>query len=199
MNAFHTSVRDGDIIGVMLLLHDEIYDVNVPDQNGMTPLHYACFYIRIGMIRTLVRAGANVNARDNDGRTPLLVACYFMNFDCIDFLIKNGADLNICDNNGCSPLHHASCHRNKVSCIKLLTSSGIIDINKQDILGCTPLHHAVSNGVIENVRCLIDCGASIYIKDKTQRTAIEKCFNPEMKKLLLDSEIPEIKEPEEAY
>ena len=196
MNDLHRAVRNVDINECRHLVQNGIIDVNEPDLNGMTPLHYACFYANSVIIKFLVRAGANVNTQDNDGRTPVLILSYFMDSGCIEFLIQNGADLNICDVNGCNVLHHGSCYRDKTECLKLLISKGV-DINKQDRMGFSPLLHAVSNGAIENARCLLDNGANLSLTDRGGRTALERCFNPTMRNMLRSYEVPEIKEPEQ--
>jgi len=60
---------------MVILLIDAGMDVNVPDdENGATPLHEAARSGRAGVIRILIRAGANVDARTNDGNTPFHLA-----------------------------------------------------------------------------------------------------------------------------
>jgi len=46
-------------------------DVNAPDPNGKTPLHWAAELNRAEFVELLVDAGADVNRRDHSGRTPL--------------------------------------------------------------------------------------------------------------------------------
>ncbi|CAB3402819.1 unnamed protein product [Caenorhabditis bovis] len=45
-------------------------DVNVVDQQGQTPLHFAAQCHRMRLSEQLMAAGANKNARDVDGKTP---------------------------------------------------------------------------------------------------------------------------------
>lgn len=46
-------------------------DVNQPDSQGMTPLHWACFYRDEALINALLEAGARAEDKNSDGDTPL--------------------------------------------------------------------------------------------------------------------------------
>ena len=46
-------------------------DVNLTDNQGQTPLHYAAANGHIAMAQLLIENGANVNLTDNQGQTPL--------------------------------------------------------------------------------------------------------------------------------
>ena len=49
-------------------------NVNAPDPNGRTPLHWAASANREDLVGSLVKAGADVNLRDKDGKTALDLA-----------------------------------------------------------------------------------------------------------------------------
>src|SRR5712691_878465 len=50
-------------------------DVNTPQIDGMTALHWATYQDDLETEELLVRAGANVNAANRYGVTPLSLAC----------------------------------------------------------------------------------------------------------------------------
>ena len=58
---------------------------------------YQCYK---GVIKELVRAGADVNVVNKYGSTPLLEALRYGNQEVARFLIKKGADYNHADNSG---------------------------------------------------------------------------------------------------
>ena len=57
----------------MKLLFAHGADVNVRDNTGKTPLHYAALYNEKKRIQLLLTHGASVLIRDNNGKTPLTI------------------------------------------------------------------------------------------------------------------------------
>lgn len=45
------------------------------DNQGMTPLHLACLYGHLKIVKILVDAGADLKCKDKDATTPLHLAC----------------------------------------------------------------------------------------------------------------------------
>jgi hypothetical protein len=62
-----------DNVRVAALLLEHGADPNARNDDGWTPLHFACWLDARDktMVEVLLRHGADVNARDNAGRTPL--------------------------------------------------------------------------------------------------------------------------------
>jgi len=88
-------------------------DVNGQCSEGRTPLHYAANVDAItkneydrhaGIIKELVKRGANPNARDLHGCTPAFVAAANFGGDMLLPLGNNGADLLAKDHRGRTPL-----------------------------------------------------------------------------------------------
>jgi energy-coupling factor transporter ATP-binding protein EcfA2 len=89
------------------------FDINLPDNEGGTPLHLAVQLQKPDIVRSLIELKADPNAKDNKGQTPLhLVLIEFnkmVNPDdrikkifiaIIDLLFQAGADETIIDNSG---------------------------------------------------------------------------------------------------
>lgn len=66
--------------------------IDMSDNNGNTPLHFACIYQNTMMIEVLLKQGANPNQRDHFGSTPLMLACQFNTTNSIITLLNHGAD-----------------------------------------------------------------------------------------------------------
>src|SRR5215510_12293940 len=69
-------------------------DVNAPQADGTTALHWA---VRLDDLETtdlLIRAGANVNVANREGSTPIQLAALNGNGAIIEKLIKAGANPN---------------------------------------------------------------------------------------------------------
>src|ERR1700691_5535343 len=69
-------------------------DVNAPQIDGTTALHWAVRADDLETAELLIRAGANVSAANHDGATPMLLATINSNAAMIQTLTKAGADPN---------------------------------------------------------------------------------------------------------
>src|SRR5215470_1761365 len=69
-------------------------DVNAPQVDGTTALHWAVRLDDLDTADVLIRAGAKVNATNRDGATPLQLAALNGSAAMIEKLVKAGADPN---------------------------------------------------------------------------------------------------------
>ena len=69
-------------------------DVNAPQPDGATALHWAVWLDDVEMTAILVRAGANANAANRQGSTPLSLASINGNAAIIGELLKAGVNPN---------------------------------------------------------------------------------------------------------
>src|SRR6185295_18643729 len=70
-------------------------DVNVPQIDGTTALHWAVRLDDLETVELLVRAGANVSAANRAGATPMQLAALNGNAAIVETLVKAGADPNV--------------------------------------------------------------------------------------------------------
>ena len=76
-------------------------DVNAPDDDKQTPLHYAVIYSAPpAVIKLFVEKGAELNGQDKNRCTPLFLALASRKTEYADQLLKLGADANIGDRYG---------------------------------------------------------------------------------------------------
>src|SRR5262249_19851122 len=78
---------------VQALLKSKV-DVNAPQPDGATALHWAAYRSDAESMAALIRAGAHVDARNNYGVTPLALAADQGNVAVLDLLLKAGANPN---------------------------------------------------------------------------------------------------------
>src|SRR5262249_6606513 len=64
--------RDRTALQALLKQHT---DVNIPQADGATALHWAAHWNDVDVVNLLIQAGANVNAPNAYGVTPLSLAC----------------------------------------------------------------------------------------------------------------------------
>ncbi|KAL8867386.1 MAG: hypothetical protein Q9174_005698 [Haloplaca sp. 1 TL-2023] len=96
-------------------------DVDVGDQYGYRPIHFAVHYNTGGALISLLLAnGALIDdARNIFRRTPLIRAVPFDSARSCRFLLDHGANVNIPDREGDTPLFEAAA-RNAHDCLELL-------------------------------------------------------------------------------
>lgn len=84
---------------------DKGTDVNKPDSEGLTPLHWACDRGELPIVEYLVKSKANLEAEDpEEGSTPLHYAITSESYDCAEYLIRHGADINHQNKEGETPM-----------------------------------------------------------------------------------------------
>ncbi len=152
-------------------------DVNVPQNDGATALHWAVFRSDKEMVDLLIRAGANAKAANREGATPLWLASVNGDAAIIEALIKGGADPNEKLPLGRSPLMEAS-RTGNVDAMKVLLDHGA-DVNaKETLRGTTPLMWAADEGHAPAIQLLIDRGADI----KARSNMVERGRGPALGK-----------------
>jgi uncharacterized protein len=152
----------GDKAAVRALLAKKA-DVNAPQVDGATALHWAVFHGDKELVQVLVRAGANVKAANREGATPLWLASVIGDASILSALIEGGADPNETLPLGRTPLMIAS-RTGKLDAMKVLLDHGA-DVNaKETLRGTTPLMWAADEGHAAAIKLLIDRGADIKAK-----------------------------------
>src|SRR5271163_4669621 len=68
------AVKDGDTAAAIALLKQHA-DVNAPEPDGTSALHWAARQDDVEMADRLIKAGANAKAANRYGVTPLYLAC----------------------------------------------------------------------------------------------------------------------------
>jgi len=83
-------------------------DLNLRDQRGSTPLHWACYSHSEIALSYLLAWNPNLDIKDNDGYTALHLAVksvdHVESVRPVRFLLIRGADKNVQDNDGNTPL-----------------------------------------------------------------------------------------------
>jgi ankyrin repeat protein len=72
--------------------------INMPDNSGDTPLHYAAASHAPEIISHLIKRGAYINQKNSAGVTPLMLACKFNNDSAIQALLDLNANIYDRDN-----------------------------------------------------------------------------------------------------
>src|SRR5687767_3099540 len=146
-------------------------DVNAPQSDGATALHWAAYLEDADAAALLIRAGANVKAPNNYGITPLALAAANGNAAVIAHLLKAGADPNDAVRSHETALMLAA-RTGKVDAAKALMAAGA-DVNAKEAWnGQTALMWAAAAGHAPMVQALIDGGADIRAQSNAGTTPL---------------------------
>lgn len=118
-------------------------EINSPDFDGDTPLHFAVMNNNLEAVEYLLENGANTNVKNKDGITPLHIAVKEKNYDITGRLLSAGADRNTKDIDGISALDIVKAG-NDVDLFKLFSITQE-DIKKDKLLA--ELQQAVINNI----------------------------------------------------
>jgi len=132
-------------------------DVNAPQVDGMTALHWAVYYDDFDTSKLLVAAGASVKATNRYEVTPLSLACQNGNTALVELLLKAGADPNTTLRGGEAVLITAA-RTGRIGPVKALLAHGA-QISARERRGQTALMWAAADGHTEVVEALLEAGA----------------------------------------
>jgi ankyrin repeat protein len=163
------AVKRADKPAVRALLQKRV-DVNAPEPDGSTALHWAAYSDDTETAELLIRAGANARTTNRYGVTPLSLASTNGNTKMIEALLKAGADPNTSSTEGETPLMLAA--RSGVApAVKVLLAQGAQVNAKEDWKGQTALMWAAAEGHVAVMQALLTAGADVEARSKGGLTA----------------------------
>jgi ankyrin repeat protein len=135
-------------------------DVNAPDAEGMTALHWAAHWNDLDTVRLLLAAGAKAAAPNRYGVTALHEAATLGNAVMVNVLLRAGADHGASYGDGETPLMLAA-RSGSVESVALLIESGAAVNHAETFRGQTALMLAAVENHAAVVRELIAAGAAV--------------------------------------
>ena len=173
------AIREGNINKVKQYI-EQGGDVNAKEtrgwQRGATPLHCACAWSSLKIVKYLVEENnADINPKDRDGATPLHWLCDTgghpqtnINIKIFKYLVDKGSDVHAKTGRGLTPLHYTG---GGIEILKILIENDA-DVNAKANDGWTPLHSACSYESLEIVKCLVNNGADVNSKNNDGETPL---------------------------
>lgn len=164
------AARRDDTPGVRALLKASV-NVNTPQGDGATALHWAAHWDNQAMAEALLAAGAKANLANDLGVTPLWIACLNGSEAMANRLLKAGADPNHALPSGETPLMAAS-RTGAVPVVKALLARGA-DVNARErVKSQTALMWAVSEKHADVVGALVEGGADIHARSAVRKRRV---------------------------
>ena len=159
------AVRAKDVASVRALLEQRA-DVNAPQGDGATALHWAAHVDDLVIADLLIRAGARPGAANDVGATPLHLACTNRSAPMVERLLAAGADANATLLNGETVL--MTCARTgDAGGVKVLLMHGALVQSKEGAHDQTALMWAVAQRHADVVALLVGAGADIRARSRT--------------------------------
>jgi ankyrin repeat protein len=135
-------------------------DVNGPQTDGTTALHWAARWNDLEAAELMIRAGANAKAANREGVSPLYLAAVNGSAAMIETLLKAGADPNTALLAGETALMTAA-NTGNVEAVKVLLKYGAAVNAKEKVKGESALMWAAAENHAAVVKLLIENGADI--------------------------------------
>ena len=103
LNVLHIAAQNNKLNMMILFKEKYKFDIESTDDEGSTPLHWACYTNSFNCVEYLLSFNINVNIQDKEGLTPLhLCIIGKNNYNIIKLLLQYKANPDICDNKGYS-------------------------------------------------------------------------------------------------
>ena len=187
------AARRGDVDAVKTLLKEGA-DVNAPEGDGMTALHWAAERGDADLTSVLLYGGANVRAVTRIGLyTPLHIAARTGNTAVVRALATAGADVGaVSSPSGVTPLHLAAAAGSVESVTVLLDRKADINALEHEWQQ-TPLIFAAAQNRIETVKLLLARGADPNLQSKAVDLAKEAQLDRAARQLqqrILEATVP---------
>lgn len=165
------AIKNNDPLALKLLT-DAKLNINIKDDLGITPLHYACKSGTPEMVEAIINGGGDIHAIaliDGKNLKPINFAIDNVNPQVMRILVDKGEDINHKSHtSGLTPLHRAASL--EILMMKFCLERGA-NVNVQDNEGKTPLHY-VSEKTTDKINFLIEAGADIHISDNQGKTPL---------------------------
>lgn len=154
--ALHVSASLGQIAIIAFLLEfSNCANIDIRDDDGDSPLHYAAFGKQVATMEYLISRGADVNALNAKRCSVLHVATVMKDVDAVSLLIRQTSiDVNVKDSYGDAPLHEAIVKEDP-AVLNLLCNVPAIDFSAKNRRGFNCLQYAALKGNLPALKMII--------------------------------------------
>ena len=153
------AVKAGDKAAALALIEKRV-DVNAPEPDGTTALHWAAHNGDVDLVQRLIRAGANVKAVNAFGATPMSEAAVLADPVLFSALLEAGASVESPNADGQTALMVVA-RTSRVDAARLLIQRGANVNAVEKWRGQTALMWAAAQSQPAMVRALIAAGAHV--------------------------------------
>ena len=158
------AIKSQDTAAARVLIAQGV-DVNTPQADGATALHWAAHWDDVGTAALLLESGADVRATNELGVTPLYLACQNAGTAMVETLLAAGANPNATLPSGESVLMTAA-RTGSADIVRALLGRGADPHAREGSHQQTALMWAVSHRHPTVAQALIDHGADVHARSR---------------------------------
>jgi ankyrin repeat protein len=173
---FVDAVKARDKAAVTAMLQQKV-DVNMPEADGTTALHWAVTQDDLDLVGRLIGAGAKVNARNDYGATPMSEAAIVGNPAIIKKLLESGADVESANEDGQTVLMVVA-RTGNVEAARVLISHGANVNAREQWRQQTALMWAAAQKQPQMVKELVAHGADVNARSQVNNWQIQVTAEP---------------------
>ncbi|MFN7038411.1 MAG: ankyrin repeat domain-containing protein [Alphaproteobacteria bacterium] len=186
---FFSALQKGDNEAVYNFLKEGM-DVNIFNALGETPLHIACLYGHVEIVKILLQFNANPKAASmgNGHQQPIHYAAENGNSEILQLLLSKKVNINAKDVSGSTALHISAELGHTEFVETLLKNNARIEVSNN--AKQTPLSKAVRSQRVDTVKMLIARGADKDVIDEDGNTVLHNAAysrNIQIIKIIVDS------------
>ena len=153
-NCLHIAAEYGHSSLCWTLISKHNFDVQIPDDDGWTVLHYFAKNGSYELVKAVADMGIHISLPTNKGKNCLHIAADNSHFDlCRTLISKHKFDVQLRDHDGWTAFHYFA-KRGSYELVKAVADLGV-DINLKTNLGKNCLHIAADSSRFNLCRMLI--------------------------------------------
>ena len=172
MNCLHIAADCGHTNLCKTLMKKHNLDLEEPNDNGWTALHYSAKNDSYELVKFFTDMGMDTNLKATDGMNCLHIAAHYGHLNLCKMLInEHNVDPQLPDNEGWTALHF-SARSGSYEIVKYFTNMGIeINLKTKDGMNC--LHIAAFYGYLNLCKTLINkYNVDVQLPDNKEWTAL---------------------------
>eukprot|EP00397_Hematodinium_sp_SG-2012_P019976 GEMP01020558.1.p2 GENE.GEMP01020558.1~~GEMP01020558.1.p2 ORF type:complete len:364 (-),score=89.34 GEMP01020558.1:721-1812(-) len=157
-------------------------NMNICDNDGCSPLHYASMN-GADILVPILAGKANIDQKDVLGESPLHKAVQWGCLCVVTALLQAQAEVDICDVTEATPLHMA-CSSERRDIVEALIRGGA-NLEMQQKKGCAPLHIAATSKKTDMIEVLLNASANVNSADDNGETPLQYAGTRSVSHMLL--------------
>jgi CDK inhibitor PHO81 len=145
--------------------------VNFRDQDSFTPLIHAIVHSKLACVEMLLSSGADISRLGPGEHVPVNLACQYASLEILELLLQRSAEM-LTDAEGLYPQHLVARSGRTPQMLLMLQKYGANLDQPDKLYQWTPLFHSASEGHVECLQTLLQCGVDGDVVDEKSLSAM---------------------------